>query len=376
MGRTRRTCNGIENNVRILHRLPKVVLVKFSGRGGKGLPWTLPGCKGPGLYPIVPQKSTWCLDRNRLHPVLRIMRSQLRLAPAFALIAHAAQGQTLKHGAIVGLNLSRGASAMGSYGAFTRMESRKALLINRPFVRDVFTSPIQGGPELLLQHLRGEDIDWEEIENKYMPRARCAHCSFIKFKRDFALQQFNKRDKRPFCRDCVHAYTNGGIPLECVVCNLWKSYVVFLTPQQHHSAINTRTCCDCQIRRVCVACNRNLLEEAFAKSEWHLAQKSRVDGNKRGVCKECSRRSVETQKCSVCNEAKVRSEYSAAWAWESGPSARKCAACTGQKRAGEWTCLKCGHQASKDEFSLWLAFRKAGRKPRTRDAINTCEKSG
>ncbi len=48
-----------------------------------------------GLYPIKPKRGAWFLDKGRKHPVLKISRQQLPLAPAFAMTAHAAQGQTL-----------------------------------------------------------------------------------------------------------------------------------------------------------------------------------------------------------------------------------------------------------------------------------------
>ena len=81
----------MENAVQRLTRLPKVVFVKFPGTK-----WTLPGFAEAGLYPIPPRRSQWHLDKGRPHSVLKIIRHQVPLAPAFAITAHAAQGQTLK----------------------------------------------------------------------------------------------------------------------------------------------------------------------------------------------------------------------------------------------------------------------------------------
>ena len=67
------------SGVRPLLKLPPVVFLKFPGAT-----WTLPGLKEPGLYPIRPKTNTWYLDKNRKHPVLKISRKQLPLAPAFA----------------------------------------------------------------------------------------------------------------------------------------------------------------------------------------------------------------------------------------------------------------------------------------------------
>ena len=78
----------------------KVVFVKFTDAEGKELDWRIDGLSENGLYPVVPRKSDWYVDKGRKHPVLKIKRLQLPLAPAFALTSHAAQGQTLAGGAI------------------------------------------------------------------------------------------------------------------------------------------------------------------------------------------------------------------------------------------------------------------------------------
>ena len=122
-----------------------------------------------GLYPIVPKSSDWFLDKGRTNPMLKIKRRQFPLAPAFAITSHAAQGQTLKKGAVVDLRIGCGTKPISSYVAITRVEHRSKLLIFRPFERELFTRGQQRGPELLLKHLRGENIDWEAIEEEYMP---------------------------------------------------------------------------------------------------------------------------------------------------------------------------------------------------------------
>ena len=83
--------------------------------------------KEPGVYPIVPVKRDWFLDKGSLHPQLRICRHQLPVTPAFAMTAHAAQGQTFSNGAIVDLNIGGGSSTMSSYVALTRVERREDL---------------------------------------------------------------------------------------------------------------------------------------------------------------------------------------------------------------------------------------------------------
>ena len=96
------------DGVRILRKLPKVIIVKFSNADGSEVAWKLPGLGEKGLYPIVSKKGTWFFDRGRQNPRLRITRSQFPLAPAFAMTAHAAQGEIFKGGCIVDLCMGQG----------------------------------------------------------------------------------------------------------------------------------------------------------------------------------------------------------------------------------------------------------------------------
>ena len=64
---------------------------------------------------------------------------------AFAITAHAAQGQTLE-AAIVDLQIGRGTSPIAGYVALTRVKRREDLLIYRAFDRDLFTKGSPRGP--------------------------------------------------------------------------------------------------------------------------------------------------------------------------------------------------------------------------------------
>ena len=109
-----------KNGQAVLNKLPRAVFLKFPDAK-----WTLPGMEEPGLYPIVPRRAKWYLDHGRQHPVLGVTRQQLPLAPAFAVTAHAAQGQTLS-AAIVDLQISNTTSPIASYVALTRVKTRGA----------------------------------------------------------------------------------------------------------------------------------------------------------------------------------------------------------------------------------------------------------
>ena len=150
--------------------LPEVIFVKFKDKNGKELDWQLEGMSEPGLYPITPVKRDWYLDKGRLHPMLKMTRNQLPLMPAFAMTAHAAQGQTFSNGAIVDLRRGGNSSAMASYVAITRVERRDDLIIYRPFPRTLFMHGQKPGLELLMRVWRKEEINWQEIENQHMPK--------------------------------------------------------------------------------------------------------------------------------------------------------------------------------------------------------------
>ena len=112
------------------------------------------------------------LDKARKYPQLAVKRHQLPLAPAFSWTAHTAQGQTLP-AAIVDMQIGTGTSPMSSYVAFTRVKKMEDLLIFRPFDLDLFNQGNLEGPELLLKILRGENIDWEAVEQNHMPSHIC-----------------------------------------------------------------------------------------------------------------------------------------------------------------------------------------------------------
>ena len=185
------------NGVRILTKLPKTVFLKF-----EGVDWTLPGLTEKGLYQICKKTASWFLDKGRKHPVLRISRQQIPLAPAFAITSHAAQGQTLA-AAIVDLQIGRGTSSISSYVAITRVKTGNDLLIYRAFDRQLFTNGGPEGPELLLKTLRGEYIDWKAIEEKHTPSAMCCLCSFLRFKQEFAPSQWGRQAQFRGCTQCV-----------------------------------------------------------------------------------------------------------------------------------------------------------------------------
>ena len=403
-----------EDGVRILKKLPKMVLVKFTKADGSDVDWKLPGLEERGLYPIVPKTSAWFLDKGRMHPVLKIKRRQLPLAPAFAMTSHAAQGQTFKKGAIVDLCIGKGTNPLGSYVACTRVTHRRHLLIYRPFERELFAQGEREGPLLLLKHLRGEEINWKEIEEKYMPSRKCVGCNFVQYKDAYHVGQWNRDDKICFCKNCVETKRRSGTPFRCNNCGTWKSEGSFASIYRQNWCLRTRVCENCVLRRLCRGeCGLAKDEKAFTKHEWAHAGRPH---DTQGTCKDCMKSCRETKVCSKCKEERPRSEYATDRQWREAASLRKCAECQspGHKKkvcskckknlpraayaskgqsddqwfssdatrkccacrkaqavVGMWKCVECKGTKPKEEYSKWLQGKKHGRKgPLTR--CNVC----
>ena len=201
--------SAFDGGVRILRKLPKVVFVEF-----EGATWQLPGTAKPGLYPIKPSSpKSWFLDKGRKKPVLLVKRQQLPLAPGFATTAHSAQGATLPD-AIVDLQLAAGASYLASYVALTRVEGRDGLLIFRPFQHSLFNKGPPAGPPLLLDTLRGREVDWAEVEAQFTPTKTCKACQREVFKYQFSSQQWDHR-VRSHCKECVDGLGERGLTHQC-----------------------------------------------------------------------------------------------------------------------------------------------------------------
>ena len=152
---------------RLLSHVPLCVFVDFHT-----IAWTLPGAPGPGIYPVFQTERTWFLDGYRAkRTILGIKRKQIPLAPALALTAHAAQGQT-KEAVIADLVIGRGVSSISSYVALTRIRNRESLMIYIPFDREPFTHGIPQGTAFLLKKMRGESLDRAVIEDQLIQKKR------------------------------------------------------------------------------------------------------------------------------------------------------------------------------------------------------------
>ncbi len=308
----------------ICNKLPVSILVRF-----EGVSWTV-GSLPPGVYPIKVRRNSWYLDKGRQYPCLRVSRRQFPLAPAFAIIAHAAQGQTLE-AAIVDLQISKGTSPLASYVALTRVRSRAGRLIYLRFAKSLFKTGCVQGPSLLLRHLRGEKLDWAAIEAEHMPTKTCTGCGFVVYKDKFARSQWCRKDGRHYCVDCVRARVHGGTPFECKQCYVWKCVSAFdaeyAAPQKLH-----KICIDCVEVRVCSRCGINKRLADFTARQWARAMRP-LDarhvrrGRQEGACIACFRKR-DMKPCRVCSQ-QLGEESFVSRMWMQSDDQRVCVRCSG-----------------------------------------------
>ena len=332
--------------------------------------WKLDGTQEHGLYPIIPKTAAWYLDKSRVHPVLKIRRRQVPLAPAFAVTAHSSQGQTFHQGCIVDLCIGKGANPPSSYVGLTRVKTREDLIVYRPFPREVFCRGQRRGPLVLLRHLRGEHVDWQEIEAEYTPQRRCTNCNFTLFKTQYQVGQWNRQDQKSVCQDCVNQKKSEGTPYQCNICERWKAEHCFSPKSLHSKCLQTRVCTACIEKRLCKgACGLFLEEHDFTVVEWRHASEANPA---KGKCKRCMTRNKQVRFCSQCKEYKRREQFASEHQWRSETDeTRVCQGCHKGQVVGVWTCVACKKSKHKEQFADWLAGRKRQVKHRT-SRCNTC----
>ena len=87
--------------------------------------------------------------------------------------------------------------------AFTRVAGREFLLILRPFAAAPFQKGVGLGRELLLRHLRGEQINWKALLAKYCEERPCSTCGERRQSCAFTAGQWKRDDKDRVCRECT-----------------------------------------------------------------------------------------------------------------------------------------------------------------------------
>jgi len=327
-----------EGSNRYLKYPPKVVLVQFFDwvRDGdklvrKPCKWQLEGMSEPGVYPIKAWARSWFLDQRRDNPVLQVRRLQVPLAPAYSITAHGSQGQTLA-AAIIDLQIGRGVSAIASYVAMTRIKTRQDVLIFRAFDREVFTKGEPEGPSLLLRVLRGEKIDWEAVEDKHTPSARCrGPCMTVRFQDEFSEREWRNRED-PHCKECLKRLKEQGETHRCMRCRQWFARSEFKVGGTNADRL---VCSDCKKGqlRTCKVCLKEKSEEYFPATKWDRVLTRRV-------CLACS----GDRKCSTCDLRDGMHKFTAD-EWKKPDGERRCKACMPKR------CCKCKKAKTRASYS-------------------------
>lgn len=253
-------------------RLPEVVYVKFDNSEH----WTLDGVTEAGVYPIYPATEQWYLDPKRKRSVLKIRRTQLPLTPAYAITAHASQGKTLA-AVLLDLTVDKRVDATFGTVAASRVRHREDVLILRPFPRWLFNRGESEGPSLLLQQLRGEEIDWAAYRDARYPMAACEKCRQLRCFDSFESKQWDKiRANRPAtCLRCVHTDCDGTIK---------------------------RKAPSGSIKFLCHSCKTQKVEDAFPRAQLSL------EGDNR-QCLSCAQQ-LRSLECAVCCATKPTEDFS------------------------------------------------------------------
>jgi hypothetical protein len=324
----------------ILKKQPKMVFVKFDRAE-----WQIAGLP-KGVYPLKPIKRPWALDKNRAVPRLKIDRWQLPIAPAFAMTAHASQGQTLDS-AIVDVCIGKESSPVTSYVALTRVRDRAGMLIYRPFDRQMFTRKRIYGPDVLLAHLRGDTIDWESL--------RCAM--------DLAIEKKKAVEQRKQEQTQLDGRSTANSQVQATQNRKRKYEEGELSKQQRCRGRKQEESTE---KRHCRGeCGEEKQAHAFTSSEW---SQLRHPVSKQGRCKACMHRNREKKTCSGSCKRDLASDRYAPRQWRIGPE-RHCKACMREKAEKKTCSGSCKRDLASDRYSP----RQWRRKPERRKCLACIE---
>lgn len=280
--------------------LPEIVYVKFETTSA----WHVNGLPDANVYPVTTCRRSWYLDRNKKYPQLRVWRTQFPLAPAFAITAHVAQGQTLQEGVTTDLSIGLGGNPFTAYVAVTRVQGRNKLLIFRPFEATPFQRGVGVGRDLLLRKLRGEPIDWSALVAKYHEERCCCACHERKQKAAFTGGQWKRDDSDRVCQECCKKYAASSTPWQCNVCKIWHAEVNFPEKYRRPQCAYYRVCLTCEVQKPCARCKERKSEKSFGALAWKARNADRR------ICRMCAAKERGMWTCQSCGERKARAAFS------------------------------------------------------------------
>ena len=216
---------------------------------------------------------------------------------------------------------------MSSYVAITRLTQRKGLLIYRPFARGPYTEGAPLGISLLMQTLRGEHVDWAQIERDHLPKRNCADCGRTKFKPEFG-KEWGRKDGGIVCEECAKSMVEGdGREVWCTQCTQRRA-----RPDWHAArgmkSFRVRSCPVCEVQK------------AQAQETKRAARKAKLgEWNQRQIV------AAESAKipCADCGRSIEKGTFSGEQLQKRAQE-RRCPECTElrQKRANEGNAVNAG----------------------------------
>ena len=320
----------------IWNQLPQFVFVRFETRAT----WRLDAVGENNVFPVAVSRKAWFLDCGRNNPKLKITRSQYPLAPDFAGTAHALQGSTTEHGAII--DVEGNVDPLGVYVGMTRSRSREKVLIYRPFPLVPFQTGIPLGRQLLLDVWNQTPINWNALKAKYLEEKLCVECDEMKRKDAFTKPQW-RQDAHRVCKECTTQKRAEGTPYRCTRCGLWRPCENFSRAHCNPRCALSRVCTKCDNIRQCFACKKKLTEKDFNPSAWRARKPARR------ICLHCQRKSRGRWLCATCQRKKPLEEFPAFSAQRSSgqDGTQTCNACTAEatqknvrKRAAQTTLIR------------------------------------
>ena len=316
--------------------------------------WQLEGTSEPGLYPVEASKRPWHLDAKRPKPVLQVKRKQIPLVPAFAVTAHSSQGKTLS-AVLLDLNIDKRTDANLGTVAASRVRTRHDVLILRPFPIWLFQRGAPEGPRLLLQTLRGQEVDWSAYQAARRPAAVCQRCNQLRAVDEFSDAQWDRvRANHPgTCLHCLHdggdkgplkrKYVSGPVNFDCVGCKMRKIEDAFPRAQLvQPNASEKQRCLECvraQAALTCSVCRITKDVAEFAPGMITLPDATLA-------CKTCQENANMTERRHRANWFTCRGckQLVPDRVGGSRKQQQYCANCASgsEWKKGEQTCRKCG----------------------------------
>ena len=159
--------------------------------------------------------------------------------------------------------------------AATRVRSRYDVLILRPFPLWLYQRKPSDGPQLLLQQLRGANIDWPAYRESRKPCVTCSNCQQIVQVDSFTHEQWE------------HARAN--MPALCTACKI--GYEPKRKRKLHADSLE---------KFLCIGCDRNKIADAFPR-----AQLVQAHAETQRQCLKCLQVQRTEMQCRRCSQSKT-----------------------------------------------------------------------